>query len=171
MSQVGKALRRQQDGLDAVSMNDSSNCQLCVFKWVLKSLQELLLQVSLCRQVTEHTRLKCSQSWLSMCSWLFAGLFGHITHRSTVMIFKLSFEYIQLYLQQTSSLRVWLCLWLQNGITDACSIADCCPLLTICPRCCPRHAPDVVPDMPQMMLLSTVDFMPVACRWRCHWNI
>ena len=32
----------------------------------------------------------------------------------------------------------------KNGITDACSTADCCPLLTICPRCCPRHAPDDV---------------------------
>ena len=29
----------------------------------------------------------------------------------------------------------------KNGITDACSTEDCCPLLTICPRCCPRHAP------------------------------
>ena len=27
---------------------------------------------------------------------------------------------------------------------DACSNADCYPLLTICPRCCPRHAPDDV---------------------------
>ena len=26
--------------------------------------------------------------------------------------------------------------------TDAFSTADCCPLLTICPRCCFRHAPD-----------------------------
>ena len=35
------------------------------------------------------------------------------------------------------------CLYsLKNGITDACSAAHCCPLLTICPRCCPRHAPD-----------------------------
>ena len=32
----------------------------------------------------------------------------------------------------------------KNSITDACSTADCCPLLTICPRCCPRHAPDDV---------------------------
>ena len=31
----------------------------------------------------------------------------------------------------------------KNGITDVCSTADCCPLLTICPRCCPRHAPDI----------------------------
>ena len=42
----------------------------------------------------------------------------------------------------------------KNTITDACSIADCCPLLKICPRCCPRHAPDDAPDdapdMPQV---------------------
>ena len=30
-------------------------------------------------------------------------------------------------------------------------------LLTICPRCCLRHAPDVVPDMPQMISLSIAD--------------
>ena len=35
----------------------------------------------------------------------------------------------------------------KNGIPDACSTMDCCLLLTICPRCCPRHTP----DMPQMM--------------------
>ena len=61
------------------------------------------------------------------------------------------------------------CIWKQlshmvaflqkkKGITDACSTADCCSLLSIvdnvpqtCPRCCPRHAPDDAPDMPQMM--------------------
>ena len=32
----------------------------------------------------------------------------------------------------------------RNDITDACSTPDCYPLLTICPRCCPRHAPDDV---------------------------
>ena len=32
----------------------------------------------------------------------------------------------------------------KNGITDECSTSDCCPLLIICPRCCPRHAPDDV---------------------------
>ena len=37
---------------------------------------------------------------------------------------------------------------IKNCITDACSTADCCPLLTICPRCCPRHAPDDAPDIP-----------------------
>ena len=42
---------------------------------------------------------------------------------------------------------------IKNGITDACSIADCCPLLTICPRCCPRHTLDM------MMLLSTADII------------
>ena len=31
---------------------------------------------------------------------------------------------------------------LKNGITDACWTADCCLLLTICPRWCPRYAPD-----------------------------
>ena len=40
---------------------------------------------------------------------------------------------------------------IKNGITDAGSTADCCPLLTICPRCCPKPAP----DMPEMMLLPT----------------
>ena len=30
----------------------------------------------------------------------------------------------------------------KNGITDSFSTADCCQLLTICPRCCLRHAPD-----------------------------
>ena len=33
---------------------------------------------------------------------------------------------------------------LKNGITDACSTADYCPLLTIWPRCCSRHASDDV---------------------------
>ena len=33
----------------------------------------------------------------------------------------------------------------KKGITDACSTADCCSLLTICPSCCLRHAPD--PDI------------------------
>ena len=35
-------------------------------------------------------------------------------------------------------------LWYKNEITNACSTADCCQLLAICPRCCPRHAPDDV---------------------------
>ena len=46
--------------------------------------------------------------------------------------------------------------------TDACSTADCCPLLSIvdnmpqmlsqtCPTWCSRHAPDDAPGMPQMM--------------------
>ena len=58
----------------------------------------------------------------------------------------------------------------QLSCMDACNTADCCPLLTICPRYCPRntpdmpqmmsqtcprwcprHAPDDAPDMPQMM--------------------
>ena len=52
------------------------------------------------------------------------------------------------------------CIWRQlklyggfsakNGITDACSTADCCSLLSIVdnmPQTCLRHAP----DMPQMM--------------------
>ena len=42
----------------------------------------------------------------------------------------------------------------KKGITDACSTADCCSLLSIVdnvPQTCPRHAPDVVPGMPQMM--------------------
>ena len=30
----------------------------------------------------------------------------------------------------------------KSSITDACSSADCCPLLTICHRCCSRHGPD-----------------------------
>ena len=39
----------------------------------------------------------------------------------------------------------WISLWCElcnnkNGITDACSTADSYPLLTICSRCCPRHA-------------------------------
>ena len=33
---------------------------------------------------------------------------------------------------------------LKNGITDVCSTADCCSLLTICPSSCPRHASDDV---------------------------
>ena len=33
---------------------------------------------------------------------------------------------------------------MKNGITDACSTTDCCPLLTTCPRCCPRDSPDDV---------------------------
>ena len=44
----------------------------------------------------------------------------------------------------------------KNGITDACSTADCCPLLAIYPRCCPRHAP----DMPQMMPQTCPDDAP-----------
>ena len=49
----------------------------------------------------------------------------------------------------------------KNGITDACSTADCCPLLSIVdnmphavpymPQMMPRHAPDDAPDMPQML--------------------
>ena len=31
-----------------------------------------------------------------------------------------------------------------NSITHVCTTADCYPLLTICPTCCPRHAPDDV---------------------------
>ena len=46
--------------------------------------------------------------------------------------------------------------WIKNGITDACSTADCCPLLTTCPRWCPRHAP----DMPQMMFQTCPDDAP-----------
>ena len=30
-------------------------------------------------------------------------------------------------------------------------VVHCCPLLTICPRCCPRHPPYGAPDMRQMM--------------------
>ena len=30
----------------------------------------------------------------------------------------------------------------KNSITDTYSTADCCPLLAVCPRCCPTHAPD-----------------------------
>ena len=30
-------------------------------------------------------------------------------------------------------------------------VVHCSPLLTICPRCCPRHALYDAPDMPQMM--------------------
>ena len=56
------------------------------------------------------------------------------------------------------------CIWKQlshmvaflqkNGITDACSTADCCSLLSIVdnmPHTCPRHIPDDAPDMPPMM--------------------
>ena len=43
----------------------------------------------------------------------------------------------------------WKCFEMKNGITGACSTADCCALLTICPRCYPRHTPDIS----QMMLL------------------
>ena len=54
----------------------------------------------------------------------------------------------------------------KNGITDACSTADCCPLLTIFPRCCPRHATDDVPDMPQMMPRMMPQMMLQTCpRW------
>ena len=38
---------------------------------------------------------------------------------------------------------------LKNDIKNACSTADRCPLL--------QYAPDVLPDIPQMMLLSIVD--------------
>ena len=51
----------------------------------------------------------------------------------------------------------------KNGITDACSTADCCPLLTIFPRCCPRHATDDVPDMPQMMPRMMPQMMLQTC--------
>ena len=40
----------------------------------------------------------------------------------------------------------------KNSFTDACSTADCCPLLTICPRCCPRHTP----DMPQLLPTANI---------------
>ena len=43
------------------------------------------------------------------------------------------------------SCSCFLHLFSKNGIKDACSTADCCPLLTYCPR----HTPDVGPDMPQ----------------------
>ena len=63
----------------------------------------------------------------------------------------------------------------KNGITDACSTADCCPLLsllTICPRCCPRHASDMPQMMRQMMPFhrlprtATADWPKCFCIYR-----
>ena len=52
-------------------------------------------------------------------------------------------------------------LWTaKNGITDACSTADCCPLLTICPICCPRHAP----DMPHTFCVLVFSFCHLSFR-------
>ena len=34
----------------------------------------------------------------------------------------------------------------KKDITDACSTTDCCPLFTICPRCCPTQRPRYAPD-------------------------
>ena len=44
----------------------------------------------------------------------------------------------------------------KSGITDACSTADCCPLL--------KYAPDVVSECPRC------GYQKTASRQRCHWN-
>ena len=36
-------------------------------------------------------------------------------------------------------------------------VVHCCPLLTICPRCCPKHAQDMPQMMPQIMLVLRCD--------------
>ena len=66
--------------------------------------QELLLQVSLCRQVTEHAWLQCSQSWLSMCSRFFAGIFRHLIYCSRLLLqsWLLNFKWIH-----SSSFGCW----------------------------------------------------------------
>ena len=63
----------------------------------------------------------------------------------------------------------WKNYWKKNGITDACSTADCCPLMPemlsqTCPRWwprsprwCPRHAPDIVPDIPHYPIYAQDD--------------
>ena len=45
-------------------------------------------------------------------------------------------------LSRLSAACLWLILnkhmkWIKNGITDACSTVDCCPLLSVVVHCCP----------------------------------
>ena len=77
--------------------------------------------------------------------------------------------------------------WKKNGITDVCSTVDCCPLLTICPRCCLRHAPYADINCLKMVLsLELLKTAPLcsdwttvvlwgnsksAAVWRCHWYL
>ena len=56
---------------------------------------------------------------------------------------------------------------LKNGITDACSTADCCPLLSIVDnmpqmlsQTCPRHSPNNAPDISHMMPQIMPPYMP-----------
>ena len=59
------------------------------------------------------------------------------------------------YIEQLSLLFRQLFLDLKNGITYACSTADWCPVSIVVN--CWQYAPDVVPDMPQMMHRHATD--------------
>ena len=50
----------------------------------------------------------------------------------------------------------------KNGIIDACSTADCCPLLTIWPRCFCRHAPMQISKIPSKWLALSFEVLNTA---------